>query len=437
VIDRRRAKPLPTVRVLLVAAAMAVTVVAPTGSSPSAAAAGVDAWPSAFGGPANTTNNPGESVLTAANASRVQQAWVAKQEMGSETAPTVVNGVVYYFDNPTSNAALSTRLVAASARTGARLWSLLLPAGQAYMGGMTVAGDVAVMGYQGHRKRAGITAVNLTTHRVAWNRALPALPAEYSWLANWLPGQVVADSTRVYIAGGSTDLAAFRLSDGAPLWSLPMKVPFESANIAVANGVVYGTPTSGGKVTAYNAATGRRLWTAPGGRSIPVVAGGRVFTTSFSEVIAVNAAGCGRSTCPALWTRAIPDVLQWSLEIGGADAQTLFAVYTAGSTGRMVRLSAASGAVQWSAAIGEGVTGVPARGADVVWVLSYVHTWTAAGDLYRLQAFPATGSSTRALRTLNLPAGLGNSDMDIAVASRTVFVQAWPQTLTAYRIPGT
>jgi len=93
--------------------------------------------------------------------------------------------------------------------------------------------------------------------------------------------------------------------------------------------------------------------------------------------------------------------------------------------------------VQRSTPLGYGVIGVPVRAADVVWVLTWQPTWTAAGDQYRLQAFPATGTGTRALRSLNLAPGLGNSDMDIAVASRTVFVQASPKTLTAYRIPGT
>ena len=436
-IRRRLRRPL---RALLTAVVLGVVLPGAAGLAP-ATAAGTNAWSSATAGPGNTTYNPGESAVTAATAARVQQAWSAKQQMGSHTAPTVVNGVVYYVDNATDGSSV-TRLVAASARTGGRLWSLMLPPDQSYPNGMSVVGDVAVLAYQGWTQRAGVTAVNLRTHRLMWNKALPPLPASYSWLAPWLPGEVVADATRVYISGGSTNPTAFRLSDGALLWSQPISIPLAATSLAVSNGVLYGGNgqyADRAALTAYSAATGTKLWTAPGG-GLPVVAGGRVFSPTATGITAVAAGGCGASVCPALWTRVIRDLRQWSLAIGGADGKTLFAVWGSNSADKatMSRLSATTGAVLWSAPLGLSVVGTPVRGVDLVWVLTVApDTNPADGYTYRLQAYPATGSSRLPLRTIDQAPGLGNSDEDIAVAAGTVFVQAWPQTLTAYRVAGT
>lgn len=407
------------------------------GLSP-AAAAGTDAWYSGTGGPGNTFFNPGESVLTPSTAGRVQQAWAAQQR-GVHLAPTVVGGVVYYVDNSTTGDA--SRLIAASPRTGARLWSLPLPRDQRYRFGISVVGDLAVMSYGGmFGKRAGVTAVNLRTHRAVWNKALPPLPAEYSWLDGSLPGQLVADATRVYVTGGSTNLTAHRLSDGALLWSKPMSAPFRAASVAVADGVVYagGTEADRGILTAFSATTGNRLWSARSG-GLPVVAGGRVFSVNHTAtgIAAFAAGGCGKSVCPPLWNREIPDLVNASLHIGGANGSTLFATWAiSAEKGTLARISAATGAVLWSAPAGGTVVGTPVRGGDVVWVLTAGPS-TTTGQEYRLKAFAATGSNKAPLRTIVQPYGVGYSDQDIAVAAGTVLVQSWPSTLTAYRIPGT
>jgi|tagenome__1003787_1003787.scaffolds.fasta_scaffold20942427_3 outer membrane protein assembly factor BamB len=427
-------------RIGLIAAVAVAALVLP------AAAATADpqnAWTSGTGGPSNATDNPGESVVTAATAPQVRQRWTAHPGPGLDVAPTVVAGIVYYVDNPTGNAADPSRLVAASASTGARLWNLVLPAGQNYSDGMTVVGGRAVMAYMGNRKRAGITAVDLTARRVAWNRPFAELPPEFALLANWLPAELVADGQRVYVTGGSTNLSAFRLSDGAPVWSVSMRLPLDADRLAVANGVVYGgtgvNGSDGRGLTAWDAATGRKLWTAPGG-GLPVIAGGRVFSTTGTAVTAAAAGGCGHSTCSALWTREIADLSPNSLTVGGASSGSLFAGYRdAGDRGRILRLSAATGAVQWSATTGSSLVSVPVRGADAIWAVSPSRTCAPTGGCtwtYRLQAFPATGTSARPLRTIVLPEGVGNAYLDVAVAAGAVLVQSSTGDLLAYRVPG-
>ncbi len=305
---------------------------------------------------------------------------------------------------------------------------------------MSVEGDVAVLAYQGYQKRAGVTAVNLRTHRVIWNRALPPLPADYSWLDDSLPGQLVADATRVYITGGSTNLTAFRLGDGGLLWSKPMSAPFRATSVAVADGVVYGggTEADRGVLTAFSATTGNKLWSAPSG-GLPVVAGGRVFSLNHTAtgIAAFAAGGCGKSICPPLWNREIPDLSHRSLRLGGANGTTLFAAWAVSAEKSTVaRFSAATGALLWSAPAGTYVVGPPVRGGDVLWVLT-AGPATTAGQEYRLKAFAATGSNKSPLRTILQPYGVGNADQDLAVGAGTVFVQSWPSTLSAYRVPGT
>lgn len=422
-------------RILVVVAVLLVGLMTPGVS----AAAPVDAWTSGTGGPTNATSNPGERVLTAATAPQVRQRWAVEQRLGPNVAPTVVDGTVYYIDNPDMRTE-SARLVAASARTGATLWSLLLPATQGYTGGLAVVGDRAVLAYRGYQERAGITAVDLRNRRVAWNRPFRELPAEFSWLAEWLPAELVTDGERVYVTGGSTNLSAYRLSDGAPVWSLPMAVPFAADRIAVSGGVVYGgtgvNGSDGGGITAWSATTGGELWTAPGG-GLPVVAGDRVISTTPTAVTAVAAAGCGHSSCPALWTRPIRDLSPNTLTVSGAQAGTVLVSYRRDDSdrGMILRLSTSTGAPQWSVTTGTGIVGVPVRAGNAVWALSQGRFRSGLPATYRLQAFAATGTDTRPLITLRLPPGVVTGYMDLAVAAGAVIVQTSTGELIAYRVP--
>lgn len=411
-------------------------------SGPGASAAPADAWDSADAGAGHGRNNPGESVITPANAGQVRQAWGLDRYAGMTVAPAVVGGVAHHVVTPGVVSEPAT-FTATSVRTGATLWTVRLPGNATYHRGVSVSGRLAVVPFDGYRRAGGVLAVDLTTRRVAWARSLPAPSAAFAWMGPvaTTAGPVTVDGGRVYLSGSSNAVNAYRLSDGAPLWRTPFTTaPGGTVNaiegIAAAGSVVYTGGDEG--VVAHDAATGRRLWTAPG-QGAPVVAGSRVLSAVHDGVIAVAAAGCGRSTCPALWRNRVPEVFHAPV-LGGADGSTAFLTYTrAPSTGGVVgvlaRFSVATGAVQWTAKAGTWLS-EPVRAGGTVWVRNE-HRPGGGPEVYRLLAWSATAGGTTPLRSVALPADRQGITGGLAVAGGTVVATTWPRYLDGFRVPET
>jgi outer membrane protein assembly factor BamB len=262
-------------------------------------------------------------------------------------------------------------------------------------------------------------------------------------------GPAATDGTRVYVRGSSNAVNTYRLTDGGPLWRAPLTVnghgmPNTVDGLAVAGGVVYTGGAEG--VVAYDAATGRRLWTGPGSGA-PVVAGSRVLSAVEDGVVAVAAAGCGRLTCPAVWRTRLPDVWRTPL-LGGADGVTAFVTWVRAPLpqpgiapreyGMLARLSVATGAVQWSASAGTS-SSVPVRAGGTVWVRNATREYRGPSvvEVYRLMAWPAAGTGTAPLRTIPLGADRSGVHGGLAVAGGSVVVTTWPQYLDGFRVPGT
>jgi hypothetical protein len=419
------------------AAALAVAVaLVSAGTEPAAASNGVDSWPSQYGGPGNTTFNAGESVLTTSTATRVTQAWSLDDYAGSYVAPAVAAGVAYHVDGPGPVTNYTNRFTATAVRTGATSWTLQLPVGDQFLHGMTVVGRLAVMPFNGNRTAGGVLAVDLQARRIAWTSSLP--PSSIAGQGNAATGYLAADTTRAYVGGSSNVINAFRLSDGALLWTAPYTYTSQSGGLHAVNGIAVGSGAvfTGGDegIVAYDAASGRRLWNVPGYTYTPMVTGGRVYAATSVGVLAVSAGGCGGPTCRVLWSKAL-GTLAYPPQIGGANGTTLFATFTrtAPSAAAVVaRLSASTGAVQWSATTGLSFD-QPVRAGNVLWV----RNWYRQGDVteYRLLAYGASTTGTKPLRSIP---GAGRSiGGGVAVAGGTVIVQLWPGTLAGFRAPGT
>ena len=406
-------------RAAVTATALALAVVA--GPVSGATAAPVDAWTSEFGGAGNATNNPGESVITPKNAPQLTQAWSANVYAGAHVAPAVVDGVAYHVVNPSNTNDPST-LTGTDVRTGATLGTASLPGKATYHRGLTVVDGVVVLPFDGAGRPGGVLAFDVASRTIRWTWSLPA--SSVPGTDNRTTGQLTVDGGRVYVSGAGNTVNALRLSDGAPLWTLP-STSTVVRGMTAANGVVY-TGGNGG-VIAYSGATGQRLWSAPG-QGAPVVAGGRVFSADGSSVVAVSATGCGQATCPALWRRDVG--LTWSgINVGGANAATLFLTYTRGDgrSGVIERLAAGTGALQWSAPLDPGA-GQPVRAGNTVWLIANAKS---------LVGFSATATGTKPLRVLTEPVDRQGALQGIAVSGGTVLVQSWPAYLTGYRVPGT
>lgn len=404
-----------------------------------ASAAATDAWASPSGGRGNAMHNAGEATITAATAARVGKAWEVRSPGGSGgTPPTVVGTVAYYLDDP-RNVDDTKRLVAASARTGQALWQVELSRGvNRYLtnDGVTVSGSLVLIPFNKPFESVGITAVDRYRRTIAWTSTVPGdTGAHHSWSSH----EIHTDGTRAFMVSNRT-LYAFRLGDGKLLWTVPLDDNID-VGVAVATKTLYlgyGYGDHPG-ITAYDTATGRRLWTAPG-YGTPVVAGGRVFSLRHGTLHAVNAAGCGRTTCPALWSKKFPVGRDGDIALGGADAGSVFVSYQkllSGSRyydGVLVRLSAATGAQQWTRTVGAYV-GPPVRGGDAVWVInSYIGADGRAHG--RILGFPATGTRTTSLR--NIAIEQSGSPQSLSIGGGTLLHRMHiPDELVGYRVSGT
>ena len=124
-----------------------------------------------------------------------------------------------------------------------------------------------------------IYAISADTGRLLWHQTPEA---------SLLDGQPIVGDGIVSIALANGSLAAWRVSDGRPLWEASLKdeavVP-----VAIADGMIL-ADTSGGSIVAVRAMTGQFLWKhaamqfapplLPGGTSVEISVG--VFTTSAS-----------------------------------------------------------------------------------------------------------------------------------------------------------
>ncbi len=405
----------------LVAVVVGGALVAPAGVA-AAATSPADVWSSEYDGAGNASFNAGATALTATTSRSVALRWTRPDAVGTNRAPSIVGDVGYEVVN--SGTAAPSHFEAFSTTTGATLWSTVLPTDGSYHLGETIAGHVAVMSFDGQYHDGGVSAVDLATHRLLWS--VPQQPAGNPDWGTQIrsAGPVVTDGTRVFMFGGTNTVNTFRLSDGARLWTLPATdSTAQPDGIAYAGGHLF---VGGGEqgVTAYDPATGREQWTAPG-VGAPVVAGGRVITASGPEFMAVAVAGCGKTRCGTLWDTVLPGDVSYPM-VGGVDGSTGYVTYTVDQRqGRIARFSTVTGRLLWKASILPDAS-TPVRGASTV--------WTVAGGT-TLVGFSTTATGSTPLRSIVEPADRQEGSQTLAIAGRSVFVRTFPRQLTAYGLP--
>ena len=375
-------------------------------------------------------------MVTSANAERLALAWSTGPDRGAIDAPSVVNGKVFRVVD-TGNVFPPSTFQVRSARTGSVLWTLSLPGSATYDVGLTVVPSrgLAVVPFDGHGRPGGYLVVDLVRRAVLYSRNLP--PENLWWSDDSPSGRLLADAQHVYLPGSGRAVITYRLSDGRPLWSVPIAVDADDAprrqfGIAVGSGAVFTSSADG--LTAYDRTSGRKLWTA-GTYGPVVVAGGRIFAASTGGVSAYSATGCGQSRCAAVWSRRLGPLRSWA-NVGGVSGTMLFVTYTNDETleGFVSRLSASTGTVTWTAPAGR-TPGGPVRGGDTVWFIDeYVNPDNSMGRGY--MGFSAFAKGDEPLVTIPEPDESGGFQGGIAVAAGSLLVQKWGGPLLAYRVPG-
>jgi hypothetical protein len=418
--------------------ALALGVVLASSALP-AGAATADSWSGTYGDRGNTRNNPGEHVITAADAGRLRTTWIATQGT-TPYAPPIAGGVAYRVVGIASQE--GDRLAATSPRTGATLWTVPLPTTHWYATALAATGHFVVVPYYGWYgdKAGGLLLVDTTTRRIVWDKPMPA--STISWSDNSRTGLPYTDGTRIYLSGSSNGVNTYRLGDGKLLWTTPASddgytVTHSVTGLAVGNGVVYTTGQDG--LVARDATSGRKLWSAAVGGSWPVVAGSRVLVLASGTVEAFAAAGCGHAVCAPVWQRVLAPEVRYG-EIGGADARTVFVAFTQDLTtstkGELVRLSTTTGKIQWSVTSGRYMQGV-VRGGGAVWVYDEYITGQGVEE-DRILGFSASATGKKPLRTLDL-SGTNYEwyPQNLAIGAGTLFEQSNGSGLVGYRVPGT
>ena len=416
-----------------VAAAAAVALLA---ASPAQASSTPDKWTTAYGNGGAASTNAGERALTASTAAKVRQAWRATASSESPRAPVVVGGVAYRVAGGTRET-----FTAVSATTGATKWTLTLP-DATYDAGLAISGTTVLVPFTGSSAPSGVLAVDTVRHRVAWRSSLPA---SHDPQQDAVASDAIAADDRVYVRGADDAVVAYRVSDGKRLWSRPFVSNgnggiFAVDGLSAGGGLVYTSGDEG--VVAFDGATGAQRWRSSSGTAgLPVLAGGRVFTADPTGVVAAwPASGCGASMCKPLWRTTVTEQALEDLEVGSADASHVFVELTTyrsggpGFDGHVLRLSAKTGAEQWSVTAGQDTHGL-ISGGGVIWLRDEARN--SRDQLQdRILAYATTATGSKPLTTIVLSQDDGGFPQGLAVASGTLFEQTARNGLIGFRAKG-
>lgn len=153
-------------------------------------------------------------------------------------------------------------------------------------------------------------------------------------------------------------------SEGRQLWQFPTGAQGGGITPAVSDGRVFVTTGLGGnRIFALHADTGKKLWHHDfndSGPWSPVVASGRVYTTTESCSIYSQDAKTGRM----LWSKFISSAV---FSFMAADAERVYSVVEADNWS-LVCFNGRSGGVHWKRSIGSEAIGAPVVDGGVVYV---------------------------------------------------------------------
>ncbi|MEV4641008.1 PQQ-binding-like beta-propeller repeat protein [Actinoplanes sp. NPDC049548] len=225
-------------------------------AGPAVAAAPAENWAQDGYGSGHTFYNPGESVINSGTVKKLKTRWTVTPKAAVDgcpidpVAPVVVAGRMYVLE-PDGNG-----VGAYDTKTGKRLWSYF--AGYLEATGLAVSGDTVVVTdiacYSNSNYDSNVIALDAATGAERW-----------SSLTGWTTDTVVVDAGTVAVSGycGICDgeehgVQAFRLSDGASLWSRPNAV---LAGPVSAGGRILLAGTTSPYTEAVSIRTGIGTWT--------------------------------------------------------------------------------------------------------------------------------------------------------------------------------
>jgi len=311
-------------------------------------------WSRFHFGPAGTGRNPYENGLSPPELAMVAQSWTATLGVGIESSPAVVDGVLYV-------GSMAGRLRALDAVTLTSLW--LGVTGAPVVSSPAVAGTDVYVGSNDEGVYAFPAAgCGKDTCPPVWH-AVTAGPVVSS--------PAVVDAT-VYVGSEDGNLYALDAATGTVRWIAPLGGPV-TASPAVRNGLVYVGALDG--LHVVSAASGVPAWIGLTGSAAfsPAVVKGTVYVTSSDGALAAfKAGGCGKPSCPPLWTASLGGPFAEPIEVPLAPAVGSGYVYAGTQAGGVLAFPAGGCGSPtcppaWSGSVGGAILSSPAVADGVVW----------------------------------------------------------------------
>jgi hypothetical protein len=195
--------------------------------------------------------------------------------------------------------------------------------------------------------------------------------------------RLVVSGTRVFVDESDGSVDEFSVTTGKCLWHLRYG-SIQTAASGKVYGTINGTYESPGPLQVIDPATKSVLWSDNGDAfGMVMVAGTHLINIAGSTSGSFPVAGCGGPVCNPPWVFDLPD--SYNVDFGssavGADHATLFVTWTSTDdhVGFLYKVNASTGKVGAIADL-PSVSSSPARGGNVVWVLSHSTLYAFSAD---------------------------------------------------------
>lgn len=334
-------------RALVGAVAVLALVASTTAPARAGGRAPAGTWPMFRYDPRHTGYNPTETTISTSNASTLATRWKATTsfQTNMNSSPAVAGGRVFV-------GAGDGTMYAFSAASGRLIWSLrvattAIDTGPAFVDGIVLIGACDTL-----------YAVRGSDGSAAWSTTL-SIPGPHGCDIT----SPTVSGTRAYVGSyGSKSVHAFRLGDGALLWSgVPTGGPIESSP-AVDRGMVF-AGSDDGSVYAYGTRCSDPCaprWSFPTGAEVqdaPAVADGKVFVGNGNGALFA----LDERTGAELWRRRVGGQVTASPAVAGQ------AVFASGNGGDLEAFRTTNGATIWKDPFAGG-SGSPAVANGVLYI---------------------------------------------------------------------
>jgi len=308
-------------------------------------------------------NNPYETILSPDNVDRLGKLWVAQTASGIESAPAVVDGIVYL--------ASGGILYALSVDGGAQLWAASINGAGIPESSPAVIDGIVYVGSGDGKVYAFDAKTGAAIWSVQTTGAIRSSPAVVNGV--------------IYIGTEDGTVHALDAATGAILWVTKLADLGVASSPAVANGMVY-VGTGRNSVDGLDADTGAIVWSAPTGGGIlssAATADGMVYIGSSDYYLYAFDAKTGAT--------------RWSAYTGSpvysSPAVANDIVYVGSQNRVLLAFDARTGAPLWGASFGAEVYSSPTVANGVVYISSLDRNIYALDALTGAQLWSApTGS---------------------------------------------